>query len=131
VRYLLDTAIFLWSLSEPEKLNDKAQQLLATGSEELYLSSASAWEITIKSDLGKLKLGDPPSRYVPNRMNLLGLRPLHITHAHALAIAGLARHHNDPFDRLLIAQARTEKMVLMTADHVFSKYPVQTMWCGL
>jgi PIN domain nuclease of toxin-antitoxin system len=130
VRYLLDTAILLWSLNEPERLNDNAQHVLANGSEEIYLSAVSAWEIVIKSSLGKLRLPDPPERYVPSRMTALGLRPLHITHPHALAVSALPLHHQDPFDRLLIAQARSEDMVLMTTDHLFSKYPVQTMWCG-
>jgi len=130
VRYLLDTAIFLWSLSEPEKLNKKAQHLLVAGNGELYLSAVSAWEIAIKSESGKLRLADPPIDYVLNRIKLLGLRPLQITHVHALSTCGLPPHHQDPFDRLLIAQARSEDMVVMTADRLFSKYPVQTLWCG-
>jgi PIN domain nuclease of toxin-antitoxin system len=130
VRYLLDTAILLWSLNEPERLNDSVQDILAKGSEEVYLSAVSAWEIVIKSSLGKLRLPNPPERYVPSRMSALGLRPLNITHPHALAVSGLPSYHQDPFDRLLIAQARSEDMILMTTDHVFAKYAVQTLWCG-
>lgn len=130
MRYLLDTSILVWSLSEPERLNDRALQVLQNGKEEIFLSAASAWEIAIKSASGKLQLPDSPSKYVPSRMTALGLRPLHITHSHALAVSGLPSHHQDPFDRILIAQARSEGMVLMTTDHLFSKYPVQTLWCG-
>jgi PIN domain nuclease of toxin-antitoxin system len=117
-------------LNEPEKLNDKSLQVLEDGTQELYLSAASAWEIAIKSALGKLQLPSPPSNYVPSRMTALGLRPLNITHSHALNISSLPFHHQDPFDRLLISQALSEGMVLMTADHLLSKYPVQTLWCA-
>jgi len=130
VKYLLDTAVLIWSLNEPERLNDTALEVLSNGREEIYLSAVSAWEIVIKSSLGKLRLPNPPERYVPSRMTVLGLRPLHMTHPHALAVSGLPLYHQDPFDRLLIAQARSEDMVVMTTDHQFSKYPVQTLWCG-
>lgn len=130
MKYLLDTAVFILSLNEPERLNNNAQHLLAKGSQEIYLSSVSSWEIAIKWSLGKLRLPDPPAYYVPGRIALLGLKPLHITHPHALAVSDLTPYHQDPFDWLLIAQARSENMVLMTTDHVFSKYPVQTLWCG-
>lgn len=129
MRYLLDTAVFIASLNAPEKLNDNARRILVNGNEEIYLSAVSAWEIVIKWSLSKLRLPNPPVQYVPSRMTMLGLRPLHITHPHALAVAGLAPHHQDPFDRLLIAQAQSENMVLMTTDHLFSKYQVQTLWC--
>lgn len=130
MRYLLDTSILLWSLNEPEKLNDKALQVLENGKEELYLSAASAWEIAIKSAAGRLRLHEPPESFVPKRMTALGLRPLHITHHHALNISVLPLHHQDPFDRVLISQAIVEDMILMTTDHMFSKYSVQTFWCG-
>jgi PIN domain nuclease of toxin-antitoxin system len=130
MKYLLDTVILLWTLLEPHKLNDKAKDILADGSQELYISPASTWEIVIKSALGKYSLPNPPKLYLPDRMTLLGLRPLHITHTHALDVSELPLHHPDPFDRILIAQARCEDMVLMTSDHVFSKYQVQTLWCA-
>lgn len=130
MRYLVDTVILIWSLNEPEKINDRALKILENGKEELYLSAASAWEIAIKSAAGRLQLPDTAESFVPNRMNVLGLRPLHITHSHALNVSVLPPHHQDPFDRMLISQAIIEDMILMTSDHMFSKYPVQTMWCG-
>ena len=130
MKYLLDTVILLWSVNEPEKLNDRALQVLQNGREELFLSAASAWEIAIKSAVGRLKLPDSPESFVPSRMARLGLRPLHITHSHALNTSVLPPHHQDPFDRVLISQAILEDMVLMTTDHEFSKYPVQTLWCA-
>ena len=113
-----------------EKLNQKAQELLADESHEIYLSAASSWEITIKFGLGKLRLPEAPERFIPGHMAIAGIRQLPITHSHALAVGKLAGHHNDPFDRILIAQARSEEMILLTADSLFSKYDVETMWCG-
>lgn len=128
MKYLLDTSIFLWGLWSLEKMNQSAREILTSGSKELYLSAASAWEITIKAATGRLNLPEPPPRYVPNRMSLLGLQSLPITQAHALDVSGLPMHHTDPFDRIIIAQARMENMVLMTSDHMFSKYQVHTLW---
>jgi PIN domain nuclease of toxin-antitoxin system len=130
MRYLLDTGVWLWSQTRPERLGKRAIKLLSSVPEgdELFLSAASAWEISIKFHLGKLPLPEPPALYLPSRMR--GLVPLPITHAHALAAGELPLHHADPFDRLLIAQARLEGMVLLTADRNFRKYDVAVLWCG-
>lgn len=130
MKYLLDTSVWLWSLTASERINAKGRQLLVNGGEELYLSAASSWEISIKSSLGKLRLPEPASSYVPKRLAAQGIRPLTITHAHALAVSELPAHHNDPFDRLLIAQARLEDMAVLTADRVFEQYEVEVLWCG-
>jgi PIN domain nuclease of toxin-antitoxin system len=130
MRYLLDTGIFLWSLGSVSRLNQKAQELLAENTEKFYLSAASSWEITVKVALGKFRLPDPPQRYVPERMAMQGIQALSVTHAHALGVSELPNHHKDPFDRLLIAQARSEGMVLMTADTMCAQYPVEILWCG-
>jgi PIN domain nuclease of toxin-antitoxin system len=103
MKYLLDTAVWLWSLAEPERLNSQVCQLIAEGREELYLSAASSWEIGIKWAIGKLPLRERPARYVPKCLAAQDIRALPISHAHALAVASLPPHHRDPFDRLLIA----------------------------
>lgn len=130
MKYLLDTSVFLWSVGPLRNLNQRAQDLLTDPNKEFYFSAASAWEIAIKSGLGKLSLPEPVQRLVPNALKLYGFRPLPITHLHAVGVAQLPNHHQDPFDRLLVAQARSENMILMTTDHLLSKYPVQTLWCG-
>lgn len=130
MRYLLDTGIFLWSLGGVGRLNREALELLSENKEEVYLSAASSWEISIKTSLGKLQLPDVPQKHVPRRMALLGIQALFITHVHTLAVSELPNHHRDPFDRLLIAQARSEGMTFMTADAVCAKYPVEVLWCG-
>lgn len=130
MKYLLDTGVWLWSLVETERMNQKARELIAEGTEDLYLSAVSCWEISIKSALGKLPLPEPPSRLVPKALAAQGIQPLPITHYHALSVTALPPHHKDPFDRLLIAQAQAEAMTILTADKVFGKYEVEVFWCG-
>ena len=130
MKYLLDTEVWLWSLAEPERINPRVRQLIAHGREELYLSAASSWEISIKSALGRLPLPEPPALYVPKRLAAQGVRPLPITHTHALGVLELPLHHKDPFDRLLIAQAQAEGMTILTADRSFGRYAVEVLWCG-
>jgi prevent-host-death family protein len=95
-----------------------------------FLSAASAWEIAIKVGLGKLKLPEPPARYVPARLAEQGMDALPIDHGHALRVAELPDHHADPFDRLLVAQAQLERMTLMTADPQLLAYEVDTLWAA-
>ena len=130
MKYLLDTNVFLWSNGALEKLNRQAVTVLSSGSSEVYLSAATSWEIAIKFALGSLRLPSPPSQFIPDAMRVMALRSLDITHFHSLAAGELPRHHRDPFDRMLIAQARSETMVLLTADAAFRKYDVETVFCG-
>lgn len=130
MKYLLDTSVFLWALATPERLNRRARELLSNGREGLFLSAASSWEISIKHSLGRLALPEPPARFIPAWLRNWGLRGLDITHAHALAVGELPPFHQDPFDRVLIVQAKLEQMVLLTADRVFEKYPLEIFWCG-
>jgi len=130
VKYLLDTNVFLWSNGAPEKLNRQAITVLSSGSAEVYLSAASSWEIAIKFALRSLRLPSPPSQFIPHAMRVMALRSLDITHFHSVVAGDLPRHHRDPFDRMLIAQARSETMVLLTADTAFRKYDVETVFCG-
>ncbi len=128
--YLLDTQVFLWFFETPERLSPEAIEALTDSDTTLYLSPASAWEIAIKWQLGKLTLPYPPQRYVPSRVALLLAKTLPITIEHTLAVAELAPHHRDPFDRLLVAQAVHDGMVLITADRIFERYPVAMLWAG-
>jgi PIN domain nuclease of toxin-antitoxin system len=130
MKYLLDTSVFLWSLGAEHKLSRKARDLLSSSAAELYLSAASSWEIAIKFALGTLALPKPPSQFVPNAIGLLALRSLDVTHLHSLAAGELPSHHRDPFDRMLIAQARLENLVLLTSDRTFLKYDVKIILCG-
>lgn len=130
MRYLLDTGVWLWSLWEPERISRKAREVMADLSQEVFLSAVTSWEVAIKSAAGKLKLPEPPASYIPRRMADQGLRPLAISHPHALAVYSLPAHHRDPFDRLLIAQADMEGMTLISADRIFERYSVPLLWAG-
>jgi PIN domain nuclease of toxin-antitoxin system len=126
VRLLLDTHIFLWLLAEPERLGGYIASLEDPGN-ELLLSAASSWEIAIKVQLGRLDLPDNPRRYVPDRMRAIGAEPLPVQHSHALAVRDLPPLHSDPFDRLLVAQARDLRLWIVTADPQIARYEVETL----
>jgi PIN domain nuclease of toxin-antitoxin system len=117
MRVLLDTHLLLWALSCPEKLSKSARQRI--DSSDVYASTASIWEISIKSALGKLEAD-------PNEV-LAGIEPAGFNHlsivgGHAAKVAELPPIHRDPFDRLLVAQARFEPMILLTDDELLSGY---------
>lgn len=130
MKYLLDTGVWLWTLWQPERISPRSRAVLANLSHEVFLSAVTSWEVAIKSGVGKLSLPEAPGTYVPRRMADQGLRPLPVSHQHALAVFGLPDHHRDPFDRLLIAQANLEDMILVTADRMIEKYAVQILWAG-
>jgi PIN domain nuclease of toxin-antitoxin system len=119
---LLDTQVWLWATSAPERLGLRARALLVDPTNVLLLSAASSWEIAIKFALGKIKLPEPPETFVPSRMARDGIQALPVEHVHALRVARLRDHHRDPFDRLLVAQALVEDIPLMTADPHLARY---------
>lgn len=125
MKYLLDTHVWLWWYLEPERLDAKTLRLLEDGEAELFFSAASTWEIAIKYRLGKLKLKAPPEAFLPIELARDAIRPLSISMAHAFQAGALPPHHQDPFDRMLIAQAQLENMTLVTADQHFSDYRVR------
>lgn len=103
---------------------------MADLNQEVFLSVVTAWEIAIKSASGKLHLPEPPGSYVPRRMVSQGLRPLAVSHHHTLAVFSLLPHHRDPFDRLLIAQAQVENLIVITSDRILKRYSVELLWAG-
>ena len=128
--FLLDTSILLWAVAEPHKLNARARQLLSARASLLYLSSASAWEIAIKYSIGTLKLPADPATFIPTVIQRMSLHNLDIALVHAVEAARLPQHHRDPFDRMLLAQAKIESLTLLTADSIFRKYDVHQLHCG-
>jgi PIN domain nuclease of toxin-antitoxin system len=130
VKYLLDTMIWLWSVGPTENIGRAGLEILSRGSEEIYFSAASSWEIAIKVQLGKYKLPEAPAPYVRSRLAAQRIHPLAITQDHCLKVYDLPLHHSDPFDRLLIAQALLEEMVILTSDRAFRSYPAELVWCG-
>ena len=114
-------------LVSPERIPAGMLAQLSNLDNEMYLSAASSWEIAIKYRLGKLPLPEPPARFILARISRDGVTPLPVEHSHALAVADLPPHHSDPFDRLLIAQARLEGMTLATVDEQFARYEVNLL----
>jgi PIN domain nuclease of toxin-antitoxin system len=105
----------------------KARAAIEDSTAEVFVSAAAAWEIVIKHSLGKLVLPLDPSTYVPARIASLGFRSLPITLEHSLAVGKLPNHHNDPFDRIMIAQAQIEGLTFVTIDATASQYPVRVL----
>lgn len=121
--YLLDTHAVLWWLSDPSKLSNDAREAIAAGRNPVYLSSAAAWEMAIKKALGRLDIpGNLEEVLVKDHIDVLP-----ITLPHALAVADLPLHHQDPFDRMQIAQARLENLVLITRDPKIAEYDVDLL----
>jgi PIN domain nuclease of toxin-antitoxin system len=116
VKLLLDTHVWLWWNSEPERLSATARRQISDTGNEVYLSAASVWEMAIKRRLGKLPLVEPVASYVARRLADDDIQTLNIAIGHAAAVETLEPLHRDPFDRLLIVQARQEGLRLLTAD---------------
>lgn len=123
-RYLIDTHVWLWMQSAPDRMSDETRAIVADVRNVILLSAASAWEIAIKYRLGKLALPEPPASYVPDRMRRSGTSPLTVDHVHTLKTADLPDHHRDPFDRVLVAQAQLLDLTIVTADDQLSAYDV-------
>lgn len=128
MRYLLDTHSFLWWITDDQNLSPKARDLISDRRNDLYLSSASGWEIAIKAALGRLKISGDPEKLIPEQMSLNAIEALPIHMPHALRVFTLPGHHRDPFDRILVAQAQLEEMPVITNDSVFEKYDVDLVW---
>jgi len=128
VTLLLDTPCWLWMQASPERFSARARAMLDDADNVLLLSPVSAWEISSKYALGRLTLPIPPEEYVPSRMKSSGVDALPLQHSHALQVASLPWHHQDPFDRLLIAQAQVEGLSIMSADRRFAHYDVALEW---
>lgn len=126
-RYLIDTHVWLWMLSDPDRLRDDTRVIVEDVRNGMLFSAASAWEIAIKYRLGKLRLPEPPASYVPDRMRRSGTTPLPVDHAHTLRTADLPAHHRDPFDRVLVAQAQLLSLTIITADEQLSAYDVAVL----
>ncbi|MDQ3138621.1 MAG: type II toxin-antitoxin system VapC family toxin [Gemmatimonadota bacterium] len=115
---LLDTHVLIW-WDEGRRLAAQARRAIEDA-DAVYVSAASAWEIAIKTALGRLR----PSRTVEDAVRESGFLELPVTFRHAARVAVLPAHHRDPFDRLLVAQAEVEALTVVTRDPVFGRYPV-------
>ena len=123
MRLLLDTHVVLWSLTEPLKLRGETREALEDAQNDVFVSAVSGWEIAVKRALGKLEAPDDLEAGVRQQ----GFLPLHLTFLHAERAGALPPHHGDPFDRMLVAQAQVEGLVVVTRDARIPIYGIRTM----
>jgi len=127
VTCLVDTHVWLWMNVSPEQLGDRSRAILRDRRNAVYLSVASVWEMAVKSGLGKLDLPLDVQSFVRRFLPVSQSTLLEISLDHVFGLLALPDHHRDPFDRMLVAQARVEGMPLMTADPGLFDYPVATI----
>ncbi|MBI5510860.1 MAG: type II toxin-antitoxin system VapC family toxin [Deltaproteobacteria bacterium] len=125
MNYLLDTHALIWALQEPKKLGKGARGALESGQNVVWVSAASAWEIAIKAGYGKIRF---PLAALPEALGDAGFVELAVNLRHTIVVKDLPPIHRDPFDRLLVAQALEEGLVLITHDEALSAYQVRTLW---
>lgn len=125
---LLDTQAMLWFLWDDPRLSRVAKALIEDAAHRKLVSIATCWEVAVKVGLGKLDLGEPSGPFLRREIARNNFELLAITLDHATAVEGLASHHKDPFDRLLIAQAIVEGIPIVGADAAFDPYPIRRLW---
>jgi PIN domain nuclease of toxin-antitoxin system len=128
MRLLLDTHVFLWAAADDPRLTGDAREAITDRQNDLFLSVLSAWEIVIKHGLGRLELPQAPVSYVRSRMSMFGMSRLPMEFEHLAQVSELPRIHRDPFDRLLVAQAQTEGLSIVTGDENITRYDVAVVW---
>lgn len=128
MRLLLDTHVFLWLDSDGERVPGRVREVCEDGANEVFISLASVWEMQIKTALGKMRPPIAPVGLVEAYINNATLRALPIALAHIRELGGLPANHGDPFDRMLVAQARQEGLTLVSADKIMREYPVEVLW---
>jgi PIN domain nuclease of toxin-antitoxin system len=127
VKLLLDTCTFLW-ISAGQAISDAAAAAYRDPSNEVYLSAASVWEITLKYQSGRLTLPEPPDSLIPTERRLRGIAALPIDEEAVYQLPKLPPHHRDPFDRMLVCQAVAHGLAILTPDPLIRQYPVRVVW---
>jgi PIN domain nuclease of toxin-antitoxin system len=128
MKLLLDTHTFIWWDSDPAKLSPQTLALCQDRANVVLLSVVSVWEMQIKRQLGKLQLRLPLAEMIASQQQTNQIAVLSVNLAHVLVLESLPVHQKDPFDRLLIAQAREEDAVLVSSDPVFARYQIEVLW---
>ena len=128
MKILVDTQIFLWIFLEPKRFKTAARSFVEdTKNHQFYLSHVSSWEISIKYGIKKIKLPKPPEELIQELLFVSDYSHLPISLSHIFGVHSLPLIHRDPFDRLIISQAKTEDMTLLTADKELAKYDISVL----
>jgi PIN domain nuclease of toxin-antitoxin system len=128
MQYLLDTHVLIWWITSDDRLSPKAKSLIKSHRNTLYWSVASSWEIAIKHGLGRLAFNEPPEKLIPFELTRNHIENVFITNEHAFMAGRLPAHHKDPFDRLLVAQAKIESLGIVSNDSMLNRYDVDVYW---
>ncbi len=123
MKLLLDTHVLLWALADPERIAEPVRRKLRSRRNTVFVSVASSWEMEIKRALGKLSTPDD----LEEQLRTVGFGELDVRLRHVRALRSLPALHRDPFDRMLVAQALADGLVLVTADEIVARYPVRTL----
>jgi PIN domain nuclease of toxin-antitoxin system len=125
---LLDTHAFIWWANNDPQLSTPARIAVGDRANEIFLSSVSTWEMAIKVAIGKMVLSATIPVFVGSQVSQYQFVPLPVSYEHTYQVETMTLHHSDPFDRLLIAQAMVENLVIVTRDSKFGPYGVSTLW---
>lgn len=125
---LLDTCTFLWIIIDADELSAQARTIFQDTANDIFLSTISEWEISLKYSLGRLPFPDNPEKYIPRQREKHKIAILPLNEESALKISHLPLLHKDPFDRMLICQAISHGLIILTPDLDIQKYSVRTMW---
>lgn len=128
MKYLIDTHTLLWIVTNDPKLSAKAKDLYLDSENEIFISMASIWELSIKSSLGKISLEQPLDEFVNEHVKGNDIRILKIELPHVLRIENLPFYHRDPFDRLIISQSIEDNIPIIGSDKTFDSYPIKRIW---
>jgi PIN domain nuclease of toxin-antitoxin system len=128
VKLLIDTHALLWFMADSPNLTKKAREAIETLENERFVSMASAWEMALKVSRKKLTLPFSFEQFFPEGLEARGFQGLHIQFRHVAEVLKMPFHHNDPFDRIMIAQAKVEQLTIVTGDALFAAYGVPTIW---
>lgn len=128
MKILLDTHAFLWLVTDSDFLSKKAKQLFLDENNEIFLSLASIWELAIKSSIGKITFKKPFEKFISDQLSQNSILELDVNIYHLIQVESLPFYHRDPFDRLIIAQALEENLIILSKDEAFDAYGIQRLW---
>ncbi|MEI7840539.1 MAG: type II toxin-antitoxin system VapC family toxin [Methylococcaceae bacterium] len=128
MKVLLDTCAFLWITTDAKELSENARQIFRNPKNEMFLSSVSVWEIMVKNGIGKLPLPSPAQEFITSQRIKHEIETLPLTEKAIFHLKTLPKHHQDPFDRMLICQAIEYDLTILTCDGFMEQYPVKTAW---
>lgn len=128
MRYLLDTHAFLWFVLDDKRISTAAKSIIEDSKNTIYFSAASAWEMAIKTKLARLEIIGDFESFIIDQLSTNSFVPLPITISHSLYTERLPQIHNDPFDRIIIAQSKLENLALISKDNKIRKYKIDMFW---